>query len=659
MTRWQSPRRAMNESKLLGSPAATGVKTPTLRRAGAATLALFLTVILAGLLRSGAVAWPLLVLLMALAALAAWRPMDAILLVAALTPLASFLGRRWNHQVAWAEAIVIVFAAGWMWRRLLRGGEDPAAPPPLRLPITIFALVLAAAIGVQLSVDQMRMGTAELLRELWQFLSRDYIVSGSDHYLHAAFFLLEGLLLVSAAASFAASHRGFARRMAYALAGGAAVAAAINLAALIDSGRQSAEFWTRLGHHLLTTRINEHYGDLNAAGSHFAMMLFVAAALGLAGGRTGRGWLVGSAALVASLWISGSRAALVACPVALAVHAIAWGHMRAEARTRRAVWGAAALLAGVAIVVLAYAPMRGNQKSASIATQVRVEMARTTMRMVVMSPAFGIGLGQFYQRSGEFSSPALLKLFPPAVHENAHNNFLQVLAETGVVGFAGFAWVLGAAMYYGWLHVRRDPYDVITWGCLTGLGAFLLTWLAGHPLLTREPAYAFWMLLGTTAGTAFIGTAAGAVVATPALHGGAPIAAALVLVISMPFRSASARAQADFDHYGIGVSRHWQTADDGIRYRSGLTEASIFVPRDRGSRFRVRTLSDANERLELTLGGRLADIVQLPPGRWTDVTLPVRSVSADARFVKLDLRILDADHRAVTLWITKVEPLPR
>ena len=37
---------------------------------------------------------------------------------------------------------------------------------------------------------------------------------------------------------------------------------------------------------------------------------------------------------------------------------------------------------------------------------------------------------------------------------------------------------------------------------LAGLGAFVLTWLGGHPLLIREPGYAFWLLLGAATGAA-------------------------------------------------------------------------------------------------------------------------------------------------------------
>ena len=91
-------------------------------------------------------------------------------------------------------------------------------------------------------------------------------------------------------------------------------------------------------------------------------------------------------------------------------------------------------------------PERGNQKSWLIAANVRLGLVQTAARMIASRPAFGIGLAEFSRRSGEFSSPELLAAFPPAVHENAHNNFLQVTAELGLAGGAAFVWLLAAAL---------------------------------------------------------------------------------------------------------------------------------------------------------------------------------------------------------------------
>ncbi len=636
---------------------------PDLQSALAATawgaLAALLAVILASLFRVQSVPWPVPLALAAFAAFAAWRPAAALLVVAAATPLASVAGHHWSYQVAWAEAIVIAFAAGWAVRRIARRSEGALAPS-LRLPIGVFALVVTASLVVELSVEQMRVGTSGFGELLWRYFSLDYFVSGPDQYLHAGALLLEGLLLLSVAARAAAADAGAVGRLARVLAAATAIAALVNLEALVESAHRSAHFWALLAQHVRTTRINVHYGDVNAAGSHFAMVVFVAAALAIGRRRTGRAWAVAAAALALGIWMSGSRAALFACPLALAIGAGAMAHARGDRRTRMAAAGAGAALAVAALLLLVYAPMRANQTSSSIAALVRVEMARTTIRMVEASPVFGIGIGQFYQRSGEFSSPALLQAFPRAVHENAHNNFLQILAETGIAGFAVFVWLLAAAMRAGWIHAREPRADLIVWGCLTGLTAFLLTWLAGHPLLTREPAYAFWMLLGATAGPAASLAAAGVRTTGPSFRARhAPTAAALLLIASLPFRTAAARAQADLEHQGIGLSTHWETADGGVRYRSAVNAASIFVPAETGFRFQVRALSDRSERLELRLGGRLADIVALLPDRWTTIIMPARSDRSETRYTTIDLRLVDAGGRSVTLWISKVEPLGR
>jgi hypothetical protein len=138
-----------------------------------------------------------------------------------------------------------------------------------------------------------------------------------------------------------------------------------------------------------------------------------------------------------------------------------------------------------------------------------------------------------------------------------------------------------------------------------------------------------------------------------------PIIVVVCLVASIPFRVASARAHGEYEHLAIGVSPLWQTAADGVRYRSAVVAASIFVPGETGYRFRVRALSNTPERLELRLGSRVADIVELAPDRWTDIAMRPRNDRGDTKFTRLDLRIVGGDQRPVTIWITKVEPLER
>jgi hypothetical protein len=59
--------------------------------------------------------------------------------------------------------------------------------------------------------------------------------------------------------------------------------------------------------------------------------------------------------------------------------------------------------------------------------------------------------------------------------------------------------------------------------------------------------------------------------------------------------------------------------------------------------------------LELTLDGRVADVVVLRPDQWTMVTLPARTPRAQARSSRLDLRLVTLGGRDVTMRIGKVE----
>jgi O-antigen ligase len=625
-----------------------------LAAAASALTAVILLVVLSSILRVDWIPWPVPAGLFGLAMLSAWRPAYGLLFVAALTPVASYLGRRWNGQVAWAETLVIAFTAGWWLRAVVGGRPEPAKPDALRVPTAVFALVVVASAVVELSVEQLRLGTSAFADVLWQYFSREYFTSGrSLEALHAAALLLEGLALYAAAARLSARDRDYMIRAAGTLVASAATATALNLHKLVVGAQRSADFWPALAGNVAAVRINIHYGDLNAAGSQFAMLLFVAGGLTLAGRRLGRIWALGVVTLLLGVWLSGSRAAIFACPVALAILIVAGSQARAERRTRRLIWGMSVVLAICAVALVVYAPARGNQKGSSVAVRVRGELARTSLRMVRDSPVFGIGLGRFYQRSGEFSSPELLALFPPARHENAHNNFLQILAETGITGLAAFVWLLSAPVYRVWRPMSDERVDFVTWGCLGGIIAFLLTCLGGHPLLTNEPAYAFWTLLGLMAGTAC--TAAPAESLDAGAHARVSTylvtATALALAISIPFRARGEIRQADMEHVGIGVSA-WQTSEDGVRYRSADQNATVFVPRGYvGFLLRLRA-PEGPTNVELRLDGRTANVIRVEPSRWTELRMPLPHGHDRPRFHRLDLTTTPPQK----LMIGKIEP---
>ena len=459
------------------------------------------------------------------------------------------------------------------------------------------------------------------------------------------------LVLFRAVSSLARSDVTLAPRLVQSFVFGAAAAAAVNIARLWEGALRLSSPVAVFGRYFLTQRFNAHYGDLNAAGSYFVMALCPAVGMGW---RHGRRWILAAIILVAGLWIAGSRAAFVAGLVAMMLPAtIAAGRISGLRVRRIAAVTAGVVLVVVAVVLVRLLPERGNQRAPSAALEVRWELTRTSLRILSAEPWFGAGIGRYYSRSGEFSSPRLLQLFPPAIHENAHNNFMQILAELGIVGFAAVGWLLVTAAGSCVRLIRAAPDDPLRWGIVVGLLAFAISWLGGHPLLIDEPAFAFWILLGTACGWD--------VPPPPAPRRtvrwvvGGVIAA---IAVSIPLRAAHDRADFNLEHHGVGLST-WRDEIDGVRYRLAGDTSSLFLPADAQMVIiPLRIVAPATEaRVELRLDGRQADVVNVQPDRWLQLRLALPHDRNGPRFRRLDLHVVNAAPRGQdVLMIGKVDP---
>ena len=618
-----------------------------LARAGWAIAAASFATLLASILHvdyAGAVP---AALLFAIAAIVAIRPAAAISIVGILTPIAWYLASlRWNASVAWADALTCAVLTG-LAADAARAAAPRHVPRAIAAPLWLFILVIATSLVACLAVVATRLGPV-FGDALITHVTRDHFVDLSGFpALHAGLLLLEGTLLCALVARMP-SEANALRRAVVAVTIGATIAATLNLLRLAGAAGRADDFWRSLFALSMRLRWNVHYADFNAAGSYFAMAILASAGLWIGGTRRERVlWGCATAVSTLALWLTGSRVAEVALVLATAGAIV--GALAATRRLR--VVTVAAIAAGAAVFLLLIAvavPHRGNQQSSLLAADVRLGMARTAVKMLSTRPIFGVGLGAFYQRSGEFSSADLIAKFPVAVHENAHNNFLQVAAELGLVGGVLFAWLVAG----GVLAIARfawRTHDRIAASAATGLAAFALTWLGSHPLLIPEPAYVFWMLLGAGVSTA-------AAIETPPRPRPWIVAAAAVgLALTLPWQIREMLRDAELEHVGIGLSRDWQVSPDGIRYREAQGHATIFVPSGSAFKFSVNPRSARPGRLELTLDGRVADIVSLAPDRWNDVTLPARTTRPEARYRRLDLRLFDTERPII--WITKVQPI--
>jgi hypothetical protein len=274
--------------------------------------------------------------------------------------------------------------------------------------------------------------------------------------------------------------------------------------------------------------------------------------------------------------------------------------------------------------------------------------------MTASSPVFGIGIGRYYSRSGEFSSQELLTNFPPAIHENAHNNFLQILAELGMLGLASALWLLMTAANYGRRLLAADERDPVRWSLATGLVAFVVSWLGGHPLLIDEPAFAFWLLLGTLAGW---GASFDVASSPKRLRDWVVVAAILGIAVSVPIRADRQKADFNLEHRGVGLST-WRDAVDGVRYRLAGSASSVFVPAHVPTvTIPMRATGERDLRVELRLDGRPADVLTVPADRWHFLRFSLPQNREGPRFHRLDFAVVSPTTTSDgVLMIGKVEP---
>lgn len=187
--------------------------------------------------------------------------------------------------------------------------------------------------------------------------------------------------------------------------------------------------------------------------------------LGLVLDKEGRDrWLGGAGAVgvMAGLFASGSRGAFLGAAAGAVVYLWLAGRLRAPSGRR--VWAGA-----IAVILIAgfAASMRLRRFSAS-----------DSARLAMWDSALKASRGALWLGSGPDTFEGLLRrgrtddfiraLGPTAGQANAHNDILQALTTTGVLGLAAYVWLAWALAVLAW-RSRGDPYRAAAAGALAGL----------------------------------------------------------------------------------------------------------------------------------------------------------------------------------------------
>jgi hypothetical protein len=579
-----------------------------------------------------------------LAIVAFLRPSTALLVAAALLPIAGplmhFAGAG---RALGPEALALAFLAGWLAREGLRFGAERRLPEHLAVPILLFGAVIVASATVCLAVFQVHQHHPwPFLNSLWITVSGAYLEQRHPllEPLYAAALLLEGMALLAAVVLLVRREPGLATRLVHMVIVGAAAAGALSCVQYGMDWFSGAEVPALHNVGRMGSRLSVHSPDLNAAGSHFAMAILMVLGVGVAARR--RAWIVAPILLVAAgLWLSGSRTAIIALPAGIAAAFLLPKLPRGMAGVG---WGAGAIALLVGSV---YALSRMLGDLAILAMDIRIMFLEMSLRIWGTAPVWGVGIGRYYEVSGQFMPEALSAASP---HENAHNYFLQMGAELGIVGLALFVWLLAAAIggsaLRGW-KVRNGTET----GLLAGTLAFLVSCLGGHPLLVPPVAYSFWMTLGILACIAHQGNRE-AVTERQARgwwsrrwKSRETIAAllAVAVVASTPLRVRSEVARLDFSHIRYGFSPWHFDEEHQLYYKFLYRSGTFFVSADAVSleiplRAAPSGQASAPPEIEISVDGVLLSRLVVPDDYWMRHRLTMPSGRRTVRFSRMDLR---------------------
>jgi hypothetical protein len=216
--------------------------------------------------------------------------------------------------------------------------------------------------------------------------------------------------------------------------------------------------------------------------------------------------------------------------------------------------------------------------------------------------------------------------------ENAHNYFLQIASELGILGLAAFLYFL----YTVWTKARssqRWRRDLL--GAVTAVAAFLATWGTGHPLLVHEVAYPFWIVLALVivwADRAVPDESPRAASSSSRRRRVALAATAAIVFASVPFRAEAPTRQTVM--YGV---YDWELQPDGRRVRWTEQSASVVVRLETGA-IDIPMRAPQPIAIQIAVDGVHLKYVALTEG-WQQVRIALPPPAPEILYRRIDFRL--------------------
>jgi O-antigen ligase/Tfp pilus assembly protein PilF len=147
-----------------------------------------------------------------------------------------------------------------------------------------------------------------------------------------------------------------------------------------------------------------------------------------------------------------------------------------------------------------------SQLTQSSSIKRRIATWKFTVLMIKDHPLFGSGLGTYKYNTLKYQAEFFKQgenrsIYPHGFADKAHNEYLQLWAEMGIVGLGIFIWLIISYLNFG-LKILRKIKDEYKQGMIIGLMgavvAVLVDSIFGFPLHLPATVVLFWLALALT-----------------------------------------------------------------------------------------------------------------------------------------------------------------
>jgi O-antigen ligase len=168
-------------------------------------------------------------------------------------------------------------------------------------------------------------------------------------------------------------------------------------------------------------------------------------------------------------------------------------------------WAMPLTMVGVAGLIVLFEPLYNTVilGDNEYSTVTRLEAWRIVLEIAKVNPLLGLGPGNYYNYT------LLFPILGWYVEFNSHNNYVDIVAQTGILGLICFFWFVAATWKLGWRLRNQVPKDGFTqafvFGALGGLAGGVVAGMFGDWVLPfvynigifglRASIY-FWLFLG-------------------------------------------------------------------------------------------------------------------------------------------------------------------